>query len=96
MKSILKGMYFGDVLPFGEIHPLHTECNQKAAKVLEAEKRILAAFPDSKELMEEYENAQVEHNDIYGYQQFLLGVRTGAQLVLELLAPVDSKTSYRS
>ena len=45
MNNLIKGMYFGDVLPFGEIHPLHTECNQKAAKVLEAEKRILAAFP---------------------------------------------------
>ena len=89
MKSILKGMYYGDVLPLTEIHPLHTECSRKAAKVLEAEKRILAAFPDSRELMEEYENAQVEHNDIYGYQQFLLGIRTGAQLALELMQPVE-------
>lgn len=89
MNNLIKGMYFGDVLPFGEIHPLHTECNRKASKVVEIEKRIISAFPDSKELMEEYENARVEHNEIFGYQQFLLGMRTGAQLVLELMQPVE-------
>jgi len=89
MKSIIEKLYYGNIHPIMEVQLLHNECNQKAKEFMELEKKILQKYPKAKKLFEKYGDAQAEHTDMYGYQQFLLGMRMGAQIMMELLEPIE-------
>ena len=89
MKSIIEAMYNGNTLPLMEVHLLRKECNQKADEFMGFEKKILQKYPKAKKLFEKYSDAQSEYIDMYSYQQFLLGMRMGAQIIIELLEPIE-------
>lgn len=88
--GILKDMYNGDQHPFGEFNIRSKEYSQAVEKVSKAEARLLEQFPDISTLFEEYMSLHVEVSEICTYHAFETGFRAGAQLMLEMLRPVDN------
>lgn len=89
MKSIIEEMYYGDLSPFGDIQIKTEQYLAKRKDVLKIEDELLEKFPESKELLEHYFFEYGMVTDISDYQQFLLGFRVGAQIMLEMLKPID-------
>ena len=89
MNNIIKDMYFGNILPFWEIQHRTKEYDEKVEQILKIQKDLLKAFPETKELLESYCAAHYESADIFGYQQFQLGVKVGAQIMMEMLMPIE-------
>lgn len=86
MKSIIEDMYNGNLKPFGEINSKFAE--DIAEKLVEEEHDILKQFPECKEAFEKYLNNSNYFENKFAYNQFLMGVRVGAQLILEMIYPI--------
>ena len=89
MDNIIKDMYFGNVLPFWEIQHRTKEYDEKSKQILKIQKELLEAFPEAEQLLESYCTAHYESTDIFGYQQFQLGMKVGAQIMMEMLKPIE-------
>ena len=85
MKNIIEGMYYGSVLPFGEQHIRTHGYADCVKKLFEAEAEVLNAFPECRELLNRYTDAQTELSSTAAYEQFLLGFRAGAKIMMEML-----------
>ena len=90
MQSIIKSLYFGDILPFWEIENRTNEYDDKTREIQKNWEEILEKYPGVEPMLEQYRTAHYESENIMGYQQFLLGMKIGAQLMLELLQPVET------
>lgn len=89
MDNIIKDMYFGNILPFWEIQHRTKEYDEKSKQILKIQKELLEAFPEAEQLLESYCTAHYESADIFGYQQFQLGMKVGAQIMMEMLKPIE-------
>lgn len=83
--SVLEGLFFGSQIPFDEVSMNCPEYYRAGDKVSECRANILKQFPDLAQLMDEYENAQMEQNELGRFHEFSVGVRVGAQLMLEMM-----------
>ena len=87
-----------DVAPiFEEMKKLSAdikEYDEKVKQILKIQKELLEAFPEAEQLLESYCTAHYESADIFGYQQFQLGMKVGAQLVLEMIKPIKRGGRY--
>lgn len=54
-------------------------------KVSESRANILKQYPDLAQLIEEYDTAQMEQNELGRFHEFSVGVRVGVQLMLEMM-----------
>jgi hypothetical protein len=54
-----------------------------------AEAELLAAYPQIRELFDKYQSAQIDLISINNRQEFVNGFRIGAQMMLEMLKPID-------
>ncbi len=61
------------------------EYYQAGDKVNKFKMKILEQYPDLEQLMEEYVNAQMEQSELRRFHEFSVGVRVGAQLMIEML-----------
>ncbi len=89
MKELIKGLYFGEILPLWEVDTRTTEYISKTRELQRIWEEIITKHPDTEPLLEEYRGVHYESANLMSYQQFLLGIRTGAQLMLELLEPIN-------
>ena len=87
--SLLKDLYNGDQQPFGEFNMKSNEFSKAVGKSSRAETRLLEQFPEITELFEEYMTLHVQVSEICTYQAFETGFRAGAQLMLEMLKPLN-------
>ena len=53
------------------------------------QRELLEKFPDVKEYLERYFEAHYGAANEFGFQQFQMGVRVGAQLMLEMMRKVE-------
>lgn len=82
---ILEDLFFGSQIPFDEASMDCPEYYRAGDKVSEYRAKILKQHPDMAQLMEEYENAQMEQTALGRFHEFSMGVRAGAQLMLEVM-----------
>ena len=83
--DILEGLFFGSQVPFDEVDmdcPEYYTAGKNADKIKE---QILEKYPDLDRLMEELANAQLEQNELGRFHEFSVGVRVGAQLMIEMM-----------
>lgn len=83
--NILEGLFFGSQVPFDEVDvncPEYYRAGDKADKI---KAEILEKYPDLEQLMEELANAQMEQAELGRFHEFSVGVRVGAQLMLEMM-----------
>ena len=83
--SILEGLFFGSQVPFDKVDMDNPEYYRACEKVSECRARILKQHPDLAQLMEDFDNALMEQTELSRYHEFSVGVRVGAQLMIEML-----------
>lgn len=83
--NILEGLFFGSQVPFNEVDINCPEYYRAGDKVEGIKAEILEQHPDLEQLMEDYTNAQLEQSELGRFHEFSVGVRVGAQLMLEML-----------
>lgn len=89
MKSIIEGMYSGTLRPLGEVHTQSAERTERIKNLQTAEQDFVEQFPECRAAFEKYLAENAEFESASAYEQFLLGFRTGAQLMLEMLQPIE-------
>ncbi len=85
MDSIIREMYFGDALPFWEQSIKTKEYIEKINELLELQKKFLEEHPEAAEFLDKYSYLSSEVSTEDNYRQFLLGFKTGARVMSEIL-----------
>ena len=89
MKSILEEMYNGTLRPFSEVHTHSAEREKFAEKHLTAEQNFLEQYPECREAFEKLLAEYAEFESYIACEQFQLGFRAGAQMMMEMLRPIE-------
>lgn len=88
--DLLKELYYGRLTSFGESSQWWNEEYVTLLRELaEAEAKINAVSPEVEELFEQYQQLQSKMNSITTYHEFSTGFRFGAQLMEEMLKPLE-------
>ena len=87
--NILKDMYYGNILSFMELNPRSENYDEIMKEILMLQDEIIKEFPDAKEIFEKHFNAYRDSVNEFEFLQFQLGVRVGAQLMLEMMKEID-------
>ena len=85
MKRLLDELY--------DLEMFHTEnmgeeYRTALDQLVKAEAELLRAFPDSKEVLDAYQSADIDLHSITNRTELIRGVKIGAQLMLEMLNPI--------
>ena len=88
MKTILDELYDSGFSHLTRIADVGYVYRKAMERLLEAETELLKAFPDCRELLDEYQSAEINLADLANRYEFSKGFRLGAQLVLEMLKPI--------
>ena len=88
MRNILDELYDYDLFHLTEIED--TDGAYKAAldRLIKAETELKKAFPDSADILDEYQTADIELHNLSNRNEFRKGFKVGAQLVLEMIKPI--------
>ena len=89
MNSIIKNMYYGNVPSFIELNPRSGEYDEKMGEILMLQDEIIKEYPYAKEIFEKYFATYQESAHEFEFLQFQMGVRVGAQLMLEIMKELD-------
>ncbi len=89
MHNMIKDIYDGKMRPFGEYHIDTPRYKAGIAAESKARNDLVDAFPECATLLEKLEDAHLTVNDETAYTQFLIGLRVGAQLAIEMLERID-------
>ena len=88
MRNILYELYDYDLFHLTEIED--TDGTYKAAidRLVKAEAELKKAFPDSADILDEYQTANIELHNLSNRNEFRKGFKVGTQLVLEMIRPI--------
>jgi len=87
--NILKDMYYGNILSFIELNPRSKNYDKIMKEILMLQDEIIKEFPDANEIFEKYFATYQESAHEFEFLQFQMGVRVGAQLMLEMMRKVE-------
>ena len=87
--SIIKDMYYGNIPSFIELNPRSENYDEKMGEILMLQDEIIKEFPDAKEIFEKYFNVYRDSVNEFEFLQFQMGVRVGAQLMLEMMKEIE-------
>lgn len=87
-KSILDELYDYDLFHLTEITDIDDEFKSAMDRLLKAETELLKAVPDCKEILDEYQSADIDMHNLSNRNEFRKGFRAGAQLVFEMIKPI--------
>ena len=87
-RTILDDLYDYYLFHLNEIEDM--DCSYKAAldRLVKAEVELKKAFPDSSDILDEYQTADIELHNLSNRNEFRKGFKVGAQLVLEMIKPI--------
>lgn len=88
MRNILDELYEYDLFHLTEIED--TDGAYKAAldRLVKAEAELRKTYPDSAEILDEYQSADIDLHNLSNRNEFRKGFKVGAQLVLEMIKPI--------
>lgn len=88
MKNILDELFDSGLFRLTKITDVGDEYRNKMEQLLKVETELLKAFPDCRELLDEYQQAEIDLTNLSNRYEFGKGFRLGAQLVLEMIKPI--------
>ena len=88
MKNILDELYDCNLFHLTRITDIGDKYRKAMERLLKAETELLKAFPDCRDLLDEYQSAEIDLTDLANRYEFSKGFRLGAQLVFEMLKPI--------
>ena len=86
MKNIIDELYDQDLFRSFKIRS--EEYKAALNQLVKLEVEMLNTYPEIKELLEDYQSAESELTRLSNRSEFRLGVKLGAQLVLEMMRPI--------
>ena len=87
--SIIKDMYYGNVPSFIELNPHSGEYDEKLEEILKLQVEMFKKYPEAKEFLDKYFVTYHAAAHDYEFLQFQMGVRVGAQLMLEMMKEIE-------
>ncbi|MDE6780319.1 MAG: myb domain-containing protein [Ruminococcus sp.] len=87
-KSILDELYDYDLFHLTEIEDVDDAYKSAMDRLVNAEAELLKTFPDCKDMIDEYQSADIDLHNLSNRNEFRKGFKAGAQLVLEMLKPI--------
>lgn len=88
MKNLLDELYDCDLFHMAEIADVDDTYKSAMDRLVNAEAELLKTFPDCKDMIDEYQSADIDLHNLSNRNEFRKGFRAGAQLVLEMLKPI--------
>ena len=88
MKSILDELYGSNLFRLTRLADVGDEYRKAMERLLKAETKLLKALHDCSELLDEYQSAEIDLNELSNRYEFSKGFSLGAHLVLEMIKPV--------
>ncbi len=79
-RNILDELYDYDLFHLTEIEDVDG--------LYKAEAELKKAYPDSEDILDEYQSADIELHNLSNRNEFRKGFKVGAQLVLEMIKPI--------
>ena len=89
MKDLLDKLYDYDLFHLTANYSKDEEYRAALERQVEVEADILKAFPEIKELLEEYQSTDSDLIRISNRSDFRMGVRFGVQFMLEMMKPLE-------
>ncbi len=87
-KNILDELYDYDLFHLTKIEDVDDAYKSAMDRLVNAEAELLKAFPDCKDILDEYQSADIDRHNLSNRNEFRKGFRVGAQLVLEMIKPI--------
>ena len=88
MSNILDELYDYNLFHLTEIEDMDGSYMAALDRLVKAEAELKKAFPDSAEILDEYQTADIELHNLSNRNEFRKGFKFGAQLVLEMIKPI--------
>ena len=88
MRNILDELYDYDLSHLTEIEDTDGAYRAALDRLVEAESGLKKAFPDSADILDEYQTADIELHNLSNRNEFRKGFKVGTQLVLEMIRPI--------
>ena len=89
-RNILDELYDYDLFHLTEIEDMDVSYKKALDRLVKAEAGLKKAYPDSTEILDEYQSADIELHNLSNRNEFRKGFKVGAQLVLEMIKPILS------
>lgn len=88
MKNLLDELYDYDLFHITEIEDVDGEYKAALDRLVKAEAELRKTYPESNEILDAYQSADIDLHNLFNRNEFRKGVRIGAQLVLEMIKPI--------
>lgn len=88
MRNILDELYDYDLFHLTEIEDTDGTYRTALDRLVKAEAELKKAYPDSADILNEYQSADIDLHNISNRNEFRKGFKVGAQLVLEMIKPI--------
>ncbi|MBR1750621.1 MAG: myb domain-containing protein [Ruminococcus sp.] len=88
MSNILDELYDYDLFHLTEIEDMDGTYKASLDRLVKAEAELKKVFPNSTEILDEYQSADIELHNLSNRNEFRKGFKVGAQLVLEMIKPI--------
>ena len=88
MRNILDELYDYDLFHLTEIEDTDGTYRTALDRLVKAEAELKKAYPDSTDILNEYQSADIDLHNISNRNEFRKGFKVGAQLVLEMFKPI--------
>ncbi len=88
MRNILDELYEYDLFHLTEIEDTDGAYKATLDRLVKAEAELRKAYPDSTDILDEYQSADIDLHNLSNRNEFRKGFKIGAQLVLEMIKPI--------
>ena len=88
MRNILDELYDYDLFHLTEIEDMDGSYRAAIDRLVKAEDELKKAYPESTDILNEYQSADIELHNLSNRNEFRKGFKVGAQLVLEMIKPI--------
>ena len=86
--DIIDVLYDSDTFRLTELETVDDKYKATLDRLISAERALKASCADCEPLFEEYQTADIDLHNLSNRNEFRLGFRVGAQLVLEMLKSI--------
>lgn len=86
--DIIDVLYDSDTFRLTELETVDDKYKATLDRLISAERALKDLCADCEPLFEEYQTADIDLHNLSNRNEFRLGFRVGAQLVLEMLKPI--------
>ncbi|MDE6003933.1 MAG: myb domain-containing protein [Oscillospiraceae bacterium] len=88
MRNLLNELYNWDLFYLTKIENTDRAYKSDLDKLVKAESKLRKAYPESNDILDVYQSADIDLNNLFNRNEFRKDFRTGTQLVLEIIKPI--------